>query len=215
MHLKKHDYWIDFLLWLGVAVSGAVVIYALWQNEVNLSLTGLVLMGAFLFLLAYQKYMQLVRLRKKFVVFQEGFSALVLVWAAYRMFATKRSEKASEAIQDTREKLAKAYQKSRLHLSVDFLMKVMKTFAQMKALKHNLGHEMKTLVSDEGFNLETAERIGESFSELAQKAGQLVDTVGQGLGEEKKELASIDKAVARPATKRTKATKSSRSTKSA
>ncbi len=185
MYFKKTHEWVEIVLWIGVVLTVLSLGYALWYQYVDLTVASLAIMLAFLFLLGYLKYTQVMAIRKKFVIVQETFTTLMLVYFSYAYFSGSQTLPGEKAIDGARKKFDDVYEKSRYQLTMPLVMTALKTFGEIKNIKNIIMSEVKNFSSSSGFNLDNAESITKEIGKLVDKIGQLSDIVGKGFSSKK------------------------------
>ncbi len=180
MTFKNTHSWTRILLWVGVVLALLVLGYALWYSYFDIAVTAVIVMIVFLLLLAYIKYLQIMTLRRRFVIVQETFTTVMLVYFSYAYFAGSRTLPGYKQIENARQKWDAVYEKSRYHLTLPLIMTTLKTFGEIKNIKDIIMSEVKNFATTDGFNLDNAETITKEVGALVQKLGQLSDIVGKG-----------------------------------
>ncbi len=185
MYYKKTHDWIRIGLWTGVVLVLAVLIYALWYRYLDLSIGALIALLALLLLLAYCKYAQIMAIRKKFVIVQESFTTIMLVYFSYAYFSGSQTLPGEKLLKNTRRKFDEVYDKSRYQLTMPLVMTGLKTFGEITSIKNIIMSEIKNFGTSDGFTLNNAESITSEVGKLAQKLGQLSDLVAKGFSSKK------------------------------
>ncbi len=185
MHLKRTYEWIKIALWVAVIVAIGILGYAIWYRYIDLSIISLIALLALLFLLGYCKYAQIMTIRKRFVLVQETFTTLMLVYFSYAYFSGSKTLPGEKILSNTRKKFDDVYEKSRYHLTMPLIMTALKTFGEIKNIKNIIMSEVKNFSTADGFNLNNAESITNEVGKLSQKLGQLSDIVGKGFSSKK------------------------------
>ncbi len=185
MHLKKTHDWIKIGLWTGVVIALAVLVYSLWHRYINLSIGAVIALLALLLLLAYCKYAEIMAIRKKFVIVQESFTTIMLIYFSYAYYAGSQTLPEEKLLKNTRKKFDEIYDKSRYQLTMPLIMTGIKTFGEIKNIKDIIISEVKNFSTSGGFNLDNAETITNEAGKLAQKLGQLSDIIAKGFSSKK------------------------------
>ncbi len=180
MHYKKTHEWVEVILWIGVVLTLLCMGCAIWNGYVELSIVSLVALFAFLLLLDYLEYCHVMRIRKRFVIAQESFTTLMLIYFSYAYFARKRQMPDNKAINNTRKKFDEVYDKSRYHLTAPLFAAAVKVMGKIKDIKNNIMDDLKELSSKEGFNLDNAENLTKAVGNLAENLDDLSDIVSKG-----------------------------------
>ncbi len=201
MHLHKKHEWVEIVLWIGIILTLGVLGYSVWYHLFELSIASLAVLLAFVILLGYYKYLQVLAIRRKFVIAQESFTTLMLVYFSYAYFSAEKSLPGEKALNSTRRKFDEIYEKSRYHLTTPLVMTALKTFGQIKEIKNIIMDEVRNFSSLDGFNLDNAEKITKEVGNLAQKLGTLSDLVRQGFTSKKSMEDIMDEGESRPAAK--------------
>ncbi len=181
---KTHD-WLRIGLWTGVVIVLVVLVYALWYRYIDLSIGALIALLALLLILAYCKYAQIMAIRKKFVIVQETFTTLMLVYFSYAYYAGTQTLPGEKLLKNTRKKFDEVYDKSRYQLTLPLVMTGLKTFGEITNIKNIIMSEIKNFGTSDGFTLNNAESITNEVGKLAQKLGQLSDLVSKGFSSKK------------------------------
>ncbi len=192
MYYKKTYEWVKIGLWIGVALALAVLIYALWYRYLDLSIGALIVLIALLLILAYCKYAQIMAIRKRFVLVQETFTTLMLVYFSYAYYSGTNTLPGEKLLKSTRKKFDEVYDNSRYRLAMPFVMTGLKTFGEIKSIKDVIMSEVKNFSTSDGFNLDNAEIITNEVGKLTQKLGQLSDIIAKGFSTKKSMAEIID-----------------------
>lgn len=185
MHFKKTRDWLEVILWVGIIITLIVIGYSIWYNYVDLSIAALIIMLAMVFLLGYFKYTQVLSLKRKFVIVQETFTTLMLIYFSYNYFRHTDETPGQKVLDTTAKKFGEVYEKSRYHLAMPLILKGLKVFGEIKNIKNTIMSEVKDFSSSDGFNLDNAESITKQVGELVNKLSQLSDIVTQGFTSKK------------------------------
>ncbi len=214
MHFKKTRDWLEVILWVGIIITLIVLGYSLWYNYVDLSIAALIIMLAMVFLLGYFKYTQLLSLKRKFVIVQETFTTLMLIYFSYNYFRQRDETPGQKELAGTAKKFEDVYEKSRYQLTLPLIFTALKTFGEIKNIKNIIMSEVKDFSSEDGFNLDNAENITKELGNLVQKIQQLSSIVTKGFTF-KKSLEDVMDEKADYSSKSSKSSSSSNVTKSA
>lgn len=214
MHFKKTRDWLEVILWIGIIIALIVLGYSLWYNYVDLSIAALIIMAAMIFLLGYFKYTQLLSLKRKFVIVQETFTTLMLIYFSYNYFRRHDETPGKKELAGTVEKFEDVYEKSRYQLALPLIFTALKTFGEIKNIKNIIMSEVKDFSSEEGFNLDNAENITKELGNLVQKIQQLSNIITKGFTS-KKSMEKLMDERADYSSKSSKSGSSSDATKSA
>lgn len=185
MHFKKTRDWLEVILWVGIIITLIVIGYSIWYNYVDLSIAALIIMLAMVFLLGYFKYTQVLSLKRKFVIVQETFTTLMLIYFSYNYFRHTDETPGQKVLDTTAKKFGEVYEKSRYHLAMPLILKGLKVFGEIKNIKNTIMSEVKDFSSSDGFNLDNAESITKQVGELVDKLTQLSDIVTKGFTSKK------------------------------
>ncbi len=191
MYFKKTYDWVKIALWSGVVVALLFLIYALWTGYLYSAIAALVVLLALLAILAYCKYAQVMAIRRKFVVVQETFTTLMLVYFSYTYFSGSQTFPGEKALNGARKKFDAAYEKSRYSLTMPLVMTGLKTFGEIKNIKNIIMSEVKNFSSFDGFNLDNAEMLTGEIGKLVDKLGQMGEIIGKGFSSSKKSIDAI------------------------
>ncbi len=191
MYFKKTYDWIKIALWTGVVVAIVVLVYALWNGYLYSSIAALIILLALLALLAYCKFAQVMAIRRKFVVVQETFTTLMLVYFSYMYFSDSQSLPGEKALSGARKKFDAAYEKSRYSLTMPLVMTGLKTFGEIKNIKNIIMSEVKSFSSFDKFNLDNAENLTSEIGKLMDKLGQMAEIIGKGFSSSTKSMEEI------------------------
>lgn len=185
MHYNKTRDWLEVILWIGIIISIIVLGFSIWYKYIDLSIATLIIMLAMVFLLGYFKYTQLLALKRKFVIVQETFTTLMLVYFSYNYFRQTDETPGKKELSGTAKKFEDVYEKSRYHLTMPLIFTALKTFGEIKNIKNIIKSEVKDFSSDQGFNLDNAENITKELGTLVEKIQQLSHIVTKGFTSKK------------------------------
>lgn len=180
MFNKSYDWTLTFL-WVCIVATFLFLGYSVFYWPYWMSLTIVAVLLAFFVILAYVKYTKILELKRKFVIVQETFTTVMLIYFAFYYFSGQNEMPTDNVLKGARKKIDDVYEASRYHLTMPLVMTAIKTFTEIKNIKNVVKSEVKNFASTDGFSVNNAQIIASEVTNLFQKIKQLVDIVGQGL----------------------------------
>lgn len=180
MFNKSYDWTLTFL-WVCIVATFLFLGYSVFYWPYWMSLTIVAVLLAFFVILAYVKYTKILELKRKFVIVQETFTTVMLIYFAFYYFSGQNEMPADNVLKGARKKIDDIYEASRYHLTMPLVMTAIKTFTEIKNIKNVVKSEVKNFASTDGFSVNNAQIIASEVTNLFQKIKQLIDIVGQGL----------------------------------
>ena len=185
MHFSKSYHWVDTFLWVGIVITLACLGYSVFYEPYYWSLTIVAVLLALFIILGYIKYTRVLEMKHKFVVVQETFTTVMLVYFSYYYFMGSKQIPDSNMINDARQKFDDMYEKTRYHLTMPLMLTAVKTFGEIKNIKDIIKHEVKNFSGTDGFNLDNAKIITTELGNLFNKIRKLSEIVSQGFSSKK------------------------------
>ncbi|MBR5130145.1 MAG: hypothetical protein IKV03_02850 [Alphaproteobacteria bacterium] len=176
MFNKSYD-WAYVLLWTSIFLTLFVLGWSILYEPYWFSLTIVTVLLALFIIMGYLQYMKVLALKRKFVIVQETFSTLMLMYFAFYYFYGKREIPKDNLFNGIYKKIDDIDEISRYHLIMPIIITVLKTFSEIKKIKNIISHEVKNFASVDGINVENAKTVAIEFTNLFQKIKQLVDIV--------------------------------------
>ena len=176
MFSKSYD-WACTLLWTSICLTLLILGWSVLYAPYWWSLTVVAVLLALFIIIGYIQYTKVLSLKRKFIIVQETFTTVMIVYFAFYYFAGENKMPGEAVLHKARKKIDDVYEASRYHLTMPLVMTALKTFFEIKTIKNAIKTEVKNFSSTDGFSVENAQIIAKELSELLQKVKQLFEVV--------------------------------------
>ena len=179
MFNKSYD-WACTLLWTSICLALLILGWSVLYAPYWWSLTIVAVLLALFIIMGYIQYMKVLALKRKFIIAQETFTTVMLVYFAFYYFAGENKMPGDAVLHRARKKIDDVYEASRCHLTMPLVMTALKTFFEIKTIKNAIKNEVKNFSSTDGFSVENAQIIASEITILFKKIKKLVNVIGEG-----------------------------------
>ena len=179
MFNKSYD-WACTLLWTSICLTLLILGWSVLYAPYWWSLTIVAVLLALFIIMGYIQYTKVLALKRKFIIAQETFTTVMLVYFAFYYFSGENKMPGDAVLHRARKKIDDVYEASRYHLTMPLVMTALKTFFEIKTIKNAIKTEVKNFSSTDGFSVENAQIIASEITILFKKIKKLVNVIGEG-----------------------------------
>ena len=180
MFNKSYD-WACTLLWTSICLTLLILGWSVLYAPYWWSLTIVAVLLALFIIMGYIQYTKVLALKRKFIIAQETFTTVMLVYFSFYYFSGENKMPGDAVLHRARKKIDDVYEASRCHLTMPLVMTALKPFFEIKTIKNAIKTEVKNFSSTDGFSVENAQIIASEITILFKKIKQLFEVVSDAL----------------------------------
>ena len=179
MFNKSYD-WACTLLWTSICLTLLILGWTILYMPYWCSLTIVAVLLALFIIMGYIQYARVLALKHKFMIVQETFTTLALVYFTFYYFSEQNQIPSDSVLKKMRQKIDNVYALSRDYFTMPLVINVLKNVSELKDIQGAVKNEIKNFASTDGFSVENAQIIASKVTNLFQKIRQLIDMIAQG-----------------------------------
>ena len=177
---KTYD-WTCTFLWFAICLTLLILGWSIFYLPYWSSLTIVVVLLALFIITGYIQYIRVLSLKRKFIIAQETFTTIMLVYFSFYYFSGKNEIPTDKVLKGARKKIDDVYRASRYHLTIPLVITALKTFSEISKIKSAVKSEVKNFTATDGFSVENAQIIAIELANLFKKIRQLIDIIDDGV----------------------------------